>query len=211
MSSTTTNSNAVLKVGALPSRVVDRHVNSAGGVANSDSGSVSRCGSTRRPSPGCYAPGVPTLDPLPTFDLYSELGVPYDADVDAIERGWRNRVRKSHPDLPSSNEGGDATARTARLNIARDWLTDPAKRARYDYLRRPAARDPLPVTDPLAPWPNQRSHTTLGRTGTVVPAILAVVVLLATVIVGIGTSVITVGAFAMSLIMLVYFGLLSLR
>ncbi len=154
---------------------------------------------------------MPPLDPLPTFDLYAELGVPYEAGVDVIERGWRERVRKSHPDLSSSNEGGDATARTARLNIAREWLIDPAKRARYDSLRRPAARDPLPVTDTLAQWPNRRSPATLGRTGTVVVAVVALVVLAATVAVGIGTNAVTVGAFAMSLMMLVYFGLMSMR
>ncbi len=154
---------------------------------------------------------MPPLDPLPTFDLYAELGIPYDADADAIERGWRVRVRKSHPDLPSSHEVGDATARTARLNIAREWLTDPAKRARYDQLRRPARRDPLPATDPLAPWPIPRSRTTPGRTATVAPAVLALVVLVAVSVTGIGTSLFTVSAFALSLMMLVYFGLLSLH
>jgi hypothetical protein len=155
---------------------------------------------------------VPSLDPLPTFDLYAELDVPYDAGADAIERKWRARVRRSHPDLASTADAHDATAHTARLNIAREWLTDPTRRARYDSLRKPAHHYPLPVTDPLAPWATPRRSTwRFGRAGATVPAFLALAFLLAIVTVGIGTSVVTVGLFALSLTLFVYFGLMSLR
>jgi len=96
---------------------------------------------------------VPPLDPIPEFDLYAELNIAPDADVAAIERAWRARVRSVHPDRARSGEERSATTRTARLNIAREWLMDPTKRARYDLLRRPHPRVVLPHVDPLGSWP----------------------------------------------------------
>jgi hypothetical protein len=96
---------------------------------------------------------VPPLDPIPEFDLYTELNVAPFADADAIERAWRVGVRSVHPDLARNGDERAATTRTARLNIAREWLMDPTKRARYDLLRRPGATVDIPTVDPLGSWP----------------------------------------------------------
>lgn len=96
---------------------------------------------------------MPPLDPIPAFDLYAELAIAPGADDAAIERAWRAGVRSVHPDRARIGEERAATQRTARLNIAREWLMDPAKRARYDELRRPSPKVEIPYIDPLGAWP----------------------------------------------------------
>jgi hypothetical protein len=151
---------------------------------------------------------VPPLDPLPEFDLYAELDVAPDADTGAIERAWRAGVRSVHPDRARTGEERAATARTARLNIAREWLMDPSKRARYDLLRRPGPRVVLPDVDPLGSWPvrprPRRPHwfTFLMRAIGVSLSIVAV-----TVIIGIGSNIATIVAFSFGLLTFVTFGL----
>lgn len=98
---------------------------------------------------------VPPLDPIPAFDLYAELAVAPGADAAAIEHAWRAGVRSVHPDRARVGEERAATQRTARLNIAREWLMDPAKRARYDELRRPSPKVEIPYIDPLGAWPER--------------------------------------------------------
>lgn len=70
---------------------------------------------------------------IPDFDLYAELGLAPDANADAIRAAHRDAVRQVHPDVSAlvDNDGDQAK----RLNVARDWLTDPARRARYDESR----------------------------------------------------------------------------
>jgi molecular chaperone DnaJ len=62
---------------------------------------------------------------------YDLLGVDSDADTDAIEQAYRERLKETHPDV-SDHE--DASERTKELIEARDVLTDDAERARYDRL-----------------------------------------------------------------------------
>jgi curved DNA-binding protein CbpA len=65
---------------------------------------------------------------LPDDDLYVRLGVPSDASVETIEVAWRALLRRHHPDI-----AGDVGLELAkRINVAHDWLTDPALRDRYD-------------------------------------------------------------------------------
>ena len=65
---------------------------------------------------------------LPADDLYARLGVPTDASPEAIEVAWRALLRRHHPDI--AGPGGLEQAK--RVNVAHDWLSDPALRARYD-------------------------------------------------------------------------------
>jgi hypothetical protein len=67
-------------------------------------------------------------DEIPTFDLYAELEVSERASVETIQAAYRSLQLRHHPD----RVGPDAGDRAVRLNIARDWLTDPARRAWYD-------------------------------------------------------------------------------
>jgi curved DNA-binding protein CbpA len=77
---------------------------------------------------------------IPGFDLYATLSVTPDAPVEVIAAAHRALIRMVHPDLHADA----AAAETAtRLNVARDWLTDPARRTLYDRSRRP--EDPANV------------------------------------------------------------------
>ena len=77
-------------------------------------------------------------DPIPHLDLYAELEVEPGATVEAIEAAYRAQMKRSHPDLA----GPAGLERSKRLNLARDWLTDPGRRARYDASRRASAGGP---------------------------------------------------------------------
>lgn len=57
---------------------------------------------------------------------YDTLGVPRDADPEAIKRAYRRRAREEHPD-----QGGD-DERMAEVNKAYAVLADPETRKRYD-------------------------------------------------------------------------------
>jgi restriction system protein len=65
---------------------------------------------------------------IPAFDLYAELEVSERASVETIQAAYRSLQLRNHPD----RAGPGAGDRAVRLNIARDWLTDTERRARYD-------------------------------------------------------------------------------
>jgi uncharacterized membrane protein len=71
---------------------------------------------------------------IPRVDLYGELGVDPSADSDAIEAAYRELIERQ----PEGGGPGDVR-RTARLRLARDWLTDTERRNRYDASRARAA------------------------------------------------------------------------
>jgi len=149
---------------------------------------------------------VPDRD-LPTFDCYRVLGVPITATTTEIEAAFRAAAKRDHPDLHEDAAG--ATLRMQRLNIARAWLTDPDRRARYDVARgvrgvRPAGETPggggrvdLPDNDPLGPWPDTLVPERRSSQAGPVMASVALMVLITMVFVGSGsliTAAIAVGA-----------------
>ena len=75
-----------------------------------------------------------TRGSLPPFDLYAELEVSDQATPAVIEAAYRALVKRYHPDVTASGDD----ERIKRLNVARDWLLDPSRRARYDG--RPTVR-----------------------------------------------------------------------
>ncbi len=73
----------------------------------------------------------------PRFDLYAELGVDPQADAGTIEAAYQALVEHRDPEVARTASG----RRMARLGVAREWLTDPERRSRYDASRaRSAAR-----------------------------------------------------------------------
>jgi curved DNA-binding protein len=86
-------------------------------------------------------------------DYYATLGVPRDADEEAIKKAYRKLARKHHPDM--SKEPG-AEARFKEAAEAYATLKDPEKRAAYDELgRHPAGED-------MRPPPNWRHEFAEG-------------------------------------------------
>jgi hypothetical protein len=72
----------------------------------------------------------------PGFDPFALLGVPDDADDIVIQLAYRARIREVHPDVA----GPAGLAATKRLNVARDWLLDPVRRAGLPRRARRSAR-----------------------------------------------------------------------
>jgi curved DNA-binding protein len=62
-------------------------------------------------------------------DLYAVLGVPRDADEDAIKKAFRKLAMKYHPD---KNPGKANEQRFKEVNQAHEVLSDKKKRALYD-------------------------------------------------------------------------------
>jgi len=74
---------------------------------------------------------MPPGPALPADDLYARLEVPATASAEAIELAWRALLRQHHPDIA----GPAGLDRAKRINVAHDWLSNPALRARYDRER----------------------------------------------------------------------------
>jgi curved DNA-binding protein CbpA len=74
---------------------------------------------------------MPPRPALPSDDLYARLELPNDATPEAIEIAWRALLRRHHPDVA----GPDGLEHAKRINVAHDWLSDPALRTRYDRER----------------------------------------------------------------------------
>jgi molecular chaperone DnaJ len=66
---------------------------------------------------------------MPDHDLYELLGVPRDADADAIKKAYRRLARQLHPDV---NPDPEAQETFKEISRAYEILSDPQKRAAYD-------------------------------------------------------------------------------
>ena len=73
-------------------------------------------------------------------DYYDVLGVPRDADPDAIKRAYRRLAKQYHPD---ANKAPDAEARFKEINEAYEVLSDPQKRATYDRFGHATPQNPF--------------------------------------------------------------------
>ena len=66
-------------------------------------------------------------------DFYAVLGVPADADADAIKKAYRKLARTHHPD---ANQNSPAAERTFKeIGEAYAVLSDPEQRQQYDAIR----------------------------------------------------------------------------
>ncbi|MFV2065194.1 MAG: J domain-containing protein [Chloroflexota bacterium] len=78
---------------------------------------------------------------VPGFDPYDLLGVAVDADAIVIQFAYKARIRAVHPDVA----GAAGLEQAKRLNVARDWLLDPYRRAQLPRSRA-AQRQPAAST-----------------------------------------------------------------
>ena len=97
-----------------------------------------------------------TRGPIPRFDLYEELEVSRLASAEVIEAAYRTLVKRHHPDV-AAGPGSYDPDRIKRLNVAHGWLTDPARRTRYDAATAEAA---AADTTAQVPSPSRRPSVT---------------------------------------------------
>lgn len=155
---------------------------------------------------------MPIDDGVPGFDLYATLDVSVTASRAEIEAAYRARAKRDHPDTTADPVG--ATARMQRLNVARAWLTDPARRNRYDQVRavgHPSGA-PIPDIDPLGPWPDRAAATIATRHDPAWSAVVMVALMinLTSLVAGIGSNVLAGVAFGLTGLILVFAGLMRL-
>lgn len=70
--------------------------------------------------------------------FYDVLGVPADADDDAIRKAFRTVARECHPDV--AGDDPEKAERFRRARAAADVLLDPARRKEHDAALRPKRR-----------------------------------------------------------------------
>jgi curved DNA-binding protein CbpA len=90
---------------------------------------------------------------IPTDDLYARLELSVDASPEAVEVAWRALLKRHHPDVA----GSSADDLAKRINVAHDWLSDPALRARYDEERHPGRRRSSAAGSSRAAPPGRRA------------------------------------------------------
>ncbi|WP_369186528.1 J domain-containing protein [Streptomyces sp. R08] len=73
-----------------------------------------------------------------SIDLYAVLGLSKDANLAAIRKAFRARMRQTHPDGRPPEDAEAAHKEMVLLNLAYETLRDPGKRAAYDLDRRAA-------------------------------------------------------------------------
>ncbi len=146
---------------------------------------------------------------LPEFDCYRVLGVPAWATLVEIEAAFRAAAMREHPDV--SPDPAAATVRMQRLNVARDWLTDPARRQRYDAARgvhpKDSGRMEMPEIDGLEAWPT--TYEPPERRGSQAGSIMASIALMVLIsMIFIGSGSVVAAAIAVAAIIVLIVGVL---
>jgi antibiotic biosynthesis monooxygenase (ABM) superfamily enzyme len=139
----------------------------------------------------------------PPFDLYGVLELDPSADATAVEAAFRRLARQNHPDVSGGSDA--ATARMKRLNLARDWLTDPDRRRRYDAERGVTGRPViLPDIDPLGAWPTPAARSRPGHPMRNAMATVALMSMVVSLMLGVGSGFLSLAIFLCSVVVLAY-------
>lgn len=146
---------------------------------------------------------------LPAFDCYHTLGVPMTASGVEIEAAFRAAAKREHPDLRADT--AEATLRMQRLNIAREWLTDPVRRERYDATRgaRQTGGTPADRFDAFPPGAWSTADEPLERRGSQAgPAMASVALMVLMTMLFIGSGSLVAAAIAVTAIVVLLLGVL---
>ena len=98
------------------------------------------------------------------MNFYAVLGIPRDADDEAIRRAYRILVRRYHPDLGI----GSSAEKFRQVREAYETLSDPATRRSYDLSLQPAAHHFAVPIEPIVAqsWPLRKEDPSVfGRFG----------------------------------------------
>jgi len=99
------------------------------------------------------------------MNFYAVLGIPRNADDEAIRRAYRILVRRYHPDLGL----GSSAEKFRQVREAYETLIDPASRRSYDLSLQPAPHHfAVPIEPTVAQaWPLRKEDPSVfGRLGT---------------------------------------------
>lgn len=80
-------------------------------------------------------------DPPPRKDLYAVLGISPNADPGEIRTAYRRLARKYHPDVNAGD--AQATVKFQEIGEAYEWLSDPAKRVKFDQVNHIVKNTPV--------------------------------------------------------------------
>jgi curved DNA-binding protein CbpA len=98
------------------------------------------------------------------MNFYAVLGIPRNADDEAIRRAYRILVRRYHPDLGI----GSSAEKFRQVREAYETLIDPASRRPYDLSLQPAPHHfAVPIEPTVAQsWPLRKEDPSVfGRFG----------------------------------------------
>jgi hypothetical protein len=96
-------------------------------------------------------------------NYYSLLGVRKEATTGEIQAAWKEAIQREHPDRFPPELRDAQTALAARTNVARDTLTDPEGRSRYDAQLALEARQPSSASEEVRAWPGRGFGTLKAR------------------------------------------------
>ena len=89
------------------------------------------------------------------MNYYVILGIPVDADDEAIRRAFRALARRYHPDVGA----GSSAEKFRQVLAAYETLRDPARRLEYDNSLRARPRSTKPAVEPLRAEPTRPEPT----------------------------------------------------